>query len=874
MTVAKKKFHHRERIPARKSTDGIVSAGVRRQNFAVCVCLVLLVAAVFGQTARFAFINYDDSENVYDNPVVQNGLSLKGIVWAFTHAQVSNWIPITTLSHMADCQLFGLNAGGHHLVNVLLHAATAVLLFLVLRQMTGALWRSAFVAVVFAIHPLRAESVVWVSERKDVLSAFFFVLAIGAYVRNVRRLSRPGHVVVLFLFAMGLMAKSMVATLPFVLLLLDYWPLGRLQNSRQFLRLVAEKIPLFALSAGFCVATAFMPGLIGNPDRLPLFERIGNALVACVVYLRQMVFPAGLAIPYPNPANGLPTWKVALAFVLLAVISVVVFAWRKKQPFLLAGWLWYLGMLVPVSGIVPLSSYAAHADRYTYLPGIGLAIAGTWLLADWSAGWKLRRLVLGGLMAAVVGTLVVCARTQTSYWRNSETLWNRALASTPANFFACDSLGNALVKTGRLKEAIAQFRMALSFAPDYVQARDNLAGALFLNGDIEEAIAQYRKVLEINPHYVEAYNNLGNVLDAKGRADEAIALYGKALAIKPDYVEARYDLGLALFKQGELDEAIAQYRKTLEINPDYVNARNNLGIALFQKGEMDEAIAQCRKVLAFKPDYAEARNNLGLVLVNAGKTDEAIAQYRKALAIKPDYADARYNLGNVLAAKGDADEAIAQYRQTLEINPDYAKARKQLGMTLLRKGDFDGAMACFEKITAMSPDPVERWNGLGNDFLKSGNLDEAIACCRQALSINPRSADACASLGVAFFRKGQDREAMDSWQKALSINPNQISVLNNLAWSLATTTDASLRNSTKAIELAGQAKQLTGGEDPTVLRTLAAAYAEEGSFGLATVTARRGLELATEQKNDALAALMQKEIGLYEARMPWRDVKP
>jgi len=737
----------------------------------VCVCafLALAVLAVFGQTSGFGFVNYDDPTSVYENPVVEKGLSAHAVGWAFTHAQVANWIPLTTLSHMLDCQVFGLHAGGHHLVNVLWHAANAMLLFLVLRQLTGSLWRSAFVAALFAVHPLRAESVAWVSERKDVLSGFFFLLTIGAYVHHVGKPSRAGYVVMVLLFALGLLAKSMVATLPFVLLLLDWWPLGRLHNWREFFRLVGEKIPLFALSAGACAAAALVPGLVVNAHHLQLLERIGNALVSYVVYLRQMVFPAGLAASYPNAPNGQPIGTVCLAFVLLAGISAGVVVCRKKRPFLLMGWLWYLGMLVPVIGIIQISKDAAHADRYTYLPGIGLAVAGTWAVGDWSAGWKDRRVVLGGMMIAVIGALVVCGHRQSSYWRDSESLWTHALACTSGNALAHLRLGAALAK----------------------------------NGQMEGAIGQYRKALEI----------------------------------KPDDAEIHCNLGLAYFKKGELKEAIAQYQQALARAPENVEARDDLGFALFTKGELEEAIAQYRKALESAPENAETRNNLGLAYFKKGELEEAIAQYRKALASAPENAGALSNLGNAL----------------------------------LLKGDLDGAMACFKKAAAINPDQVETWYNLGNGFLQRGDLDQAIASYRQAIKINPRYADTCANLGVAYFKEGETREARDCWQEALEINPEQVYVLNNLAWLLATTPDASLRDGAKAVALAAQANQLSGGGNPAVLHTLAAAYAEGGSYGLASATARRALELAVEQKNDALAGMLQKEIKLYEAGTPARE---
>jgi tetratricopeptide (TPR) repeat protein len=533
---------------------------------------------------------------------------------------------------------------------------------------------------------------------------------------------------------------------------------------------VKEKLPLFALSAASCVATALVPGLlITNAQRLPLLQRLGNALVSYVVYLGQMLFPAGLAAPYPNPPNGQPLWKVCLAFVLLAAITGGVLLWRKKRPCLLAGWLWYLGMLLPVIGIIQISPDAAHADRYTYLPGIGLALAGTWAAADWSAGWKLGRMALGGLMIGAMGALMVCAHIQTSYWKDDASLWRRALACTSGNYVA-----------------------------DY---------------------------------------NLAHGLANHGQLGDAIALYRQALQIRPDLPQPRYNLANALFKQGNLDEAIAEYRRTLEIEPEHL----------------------------------EARYNLGAVLATKGQFEAAIAQYQKVLAIQSGYRDVHYNLGQIFLKQGKLDEAVVQFNKALEIKPDDAEFRNGLGKALLLKSDFAGAMACFDKTTPLSPDPLARWDNLGDNFLEKEDWAAAIACYQHALKINPRSADACASLGMAFFKKGAAREAIDSWQQALAINPGQISVLNNLAWLLATAADTSLRDGAKAVALATQASQLSGGGNPVMLHTLAVAYAQEGSYTLAMDTARRALQLAVEQKKDALAATLQKEIKLYQTNTPPRN---
>jgi len=676
VTVAKKRLLQSGRRPALKGAGGFFSAGVRRENLIVCSLLVLLVAVVFAQTVRFGFINYDDSDNVYENSVVEKGLTPHSVGWAFTHVQVANWIPLTTLSHMLDCQLFGMNAGGHHLVNVLFHAASAVMLFLVLRRMTGGLWPSAFVAAVFAVHPLRAESVAWVSERKDVLSGLFFMLTLLAYARYAQGMMRgdgresktgtgspiPSYCLALAFFVCGLLSKPMIATLPFVLLLLDCWPLKRFSISdfqfQIFFRLAFEKTPFFLLSAASCAAVAFVPGLAVVPPpglvttsagHFPLDERIGNALVSCAIYLRQMIFPAGLAIPYPASPGGVPAWEICLALLLLVAISTVVFMFRKKKPFLLMGWLWFLGMLVPVIGIVEISDDVSHADRYTYLPGIGIGIMVTWAMAEWSARWKQRRLILGALMVITIGTLTACACNQTSYWRDSETLWNRALTCTSNNTIAHNNLGLVFFKRGNPEDAIAQFRMALDTRPGYLEARNNLGIALFQNHDMDEAIAQYRKALEINPDYVDAHMNLGNVLGARGLADEAIVEYRKALEIKPDDAEAGYNLGTVFLNSGRLEEAIAQYRKVLEVSPDAVQTRCNLAIALYKQGKFDVAIVQYQKALEINPRYADAHNNLGVALMKVGRLAEAMDEYRKAIEIRPQYIDALNNLAWMLA---------------------------------------------------------------------------------------------------------------------------------------------------------------------------------------------------------------------------------
>jgi tetratricopeptide (TPR) repeat protein len=654
----------------------------RRLVAGLCLGLAAMTFAVFGQTAGFGFVNYDDDLYVYENARVAGGLSLKGLAWVFTHADCSLYHPLTILSLMADYQLHGLHAGGYHLTNVLLHTASVILLFLVLRQMTGALWRSAFVAAVFAIHPLRVESVAWVAERKDVLSGLFFMLTLGAYAQYVRKPnSLARYLMVATAFILALLSKPTVVMLPFVLLLLDYWPLNRFEQPGKLSRLLLEKIPLLALAAGACAMTVLTAGkdITANaPVSMPL--RLSNALVSYAVYLRQMVWPEGLAVPYPYPHNGLPRWEVALAGALLAGLSAVAWKERRTRPWLLMGWLWYLGMLAPMIGIVQVGSFA-HADRMTYLPQIGIYVALTWLVAE----WRVSRAALGALMTGLLALFMFCSWQQTAYWQNSETLWSYTLACTTDNDIAQNNLGLVLTQKGKMDAAIACFQQALQIRPNSAEARNNLGYALMQMGKVNAAISFFQQALQIRPDFAEAHDNLGYALLQMGKVDEAITHCQRALQLKPDDAEACVNLGNALFRKGKVDAAIAQYQQALQIKPGLAMARNNLGNALLQTGKVDAAIACFRQALQIKPDFAEAHDNLGHALLQAGKVDEAISQCLQALQIKPDDAEACVNLGNALFRKGRVDDAIAQYQKALQINPALAMARKNLDAVLLQK---------------------------------------------------------------------------------------------------------------------------------------------------------------------------------------------
>jgi tetratricopeptide (TPR) repeat protein len=662
-----------------------------RHCWYVLLTLIALTWAVYGQTLRHEFVNFDDDLYVYNNPVITRGLSVDGISRAFTQGQARNWHPLTTITHMADCQLYGLRAGGHHLTNCLLHTLTVVLLFFVLQQMTGAVWRSAFVAALFAIHPLHVESVAWVAERKDVLSGVFFMLTLLAYVHYTRACSIWRYLAVVFLFALGLMSKPMLVTLPFLLLLLDYWPLSRFKRvplTRQYREdidqrsqtrsraLFAEKLPLLVLSAGSCAVTfVLQKRATGAIPPLPLLWRIENAVTSYMIYVYKTIWPARLAVFYPHPNNTSPLWEVVLAITVLLAISAAVIVFRRQVPYLFTGWFWYVCMLVPVIGLVQVGEQA-YADRYMYLPSIGLFLVAVWFGADLLASRKSRSRLAVAIAATVVVAMTLTAFVQTSYWRNSETLWTHALAVTNDNDFAHNNLGYLCVDHGELDRAISHF----------------------------EAASRIR-------------------------------------SSKPD---PHYSVGSA-FVQMNLADAFAR----------------------------------------------------------KGQSDQAMAHYEEAIQLQPNYADAYYNRGNVLLTKG--------------------------------------------------------------------RIAEAIADLETAIQIQPADADAHTCLGNAFLRQGAVSEAIAQYEQAVALAPQDPHSRNNLAWLLATSPDSPIRSGARAVELAQQAVQLSGGRDPQFRRTLAAAYAETGRFSEAANAAEQAMAIANLQGNSRLATALKQDIVLYREQMPLRE---
>src|SRR6266436_2102937 len=563
--------------------------------FAVCGAIVVLIGIVFGQTLSHDFVNYDDKTYVYGNPLVSAGLSIHGLSRALVDTQTNNWHPLTLISHMIDCQLYDLKAGGHHFTNVFLHTIAAVLLFFWLRNITGRFWSSAFVTALFAIHPLRVESVAWIAERKDVLSAVFFFLTLGAYVRYTCARSFGRYLTMSILFACGLMSKPMLVTTPVVLLLLDYWPLKRIADGKSFRRMIVEKLPLFALSAAASiVAFALQVHSPSSVGQLPFGWRLENALVTYVTYIWQMLWPVNLAVFYPHPDDRLALWQVALAAGLLIATTWIVFTLRQNRPYLLVGWLWYLIMLLPVIGIVEVG-LQGHADRYTYLPHVGLYIALAWLVSEVARSLPHRNEILAIVGGGIVIVLSACAWKQTTYWRSSETLWTHTLAVTTDNDVALTNLGTSLMDRGQLDDALSYFQSALAIRSRSEHSHYNLSLALI-------------------------HDSVGNVLGRKGRLDEAIAHFRQAIAFRPDYPDAHYNLGTLLFQRHDLDGAISEWRITLSLHPNDPGTNANLGNALVQKGLLREAATHYEVALQSEPDSPVALNNLAWLL-SAGPDD-------------------------------------------------------------------------------------------------------------------------------------------------------------------------------------------------------------------------------------------------------------
>jgi tetratricopeptide (TPR) repeat protein len=717
----------------------------RKIRTLICAVLALMTLAIYLPVLHHGFIEYDDQQYVTDNPLVQAGLTWRGFIWAFGfHA--GNWHPLAWLSHMLDCQIFGARAWGHHLTNVLLHVATTLLLFSVLNRMTSLraevparqadfMWRSAAVAALFAWHPLHVESVAWIAERKDVLCAFFWMVTLWFYVRFVEQRSAKNYFLTLGFFALCLMAKPMAVTLPFVLLLLDYWPLKRMQNEecrmKNLRRLVLEKIPFLILSVIGCALTLRAQQIaIVSTAGLTMSQRVAHTIVAYDHYFWAMFWPHNLAVYYPYVINLEPTTVIFSSFVVILITVLAVINFRRR-PFLIVGWLWFLGTLIPVIGLVQVGDQA-WADRYTYLPLIGLFVPVVWIAVEVVKNkFFLRSLAVTGSLAMLATTSV-----QLSYWKSTWTLFDHANKVTTENYMAVTVLASQLAKQGKLDEAIALYNTALSYKPTFPETHFFLGNAFDQLGRPDDAVAEYKKALWFKPMQEQTHIFLGIVLGKQKKYDEAIANYQAAIVIDPDSAVAENNLARIYHTQGQFDEAIEHYTAALKIDPKLALAHNNLGILLLQKGSLADGTTQLREALRLNPTNAETQFNLALALNQQQQWSEAVELFTKTVGANSTDPKAHYEFATALAHTKKTREAMSQYASALLLQPDYPDALDGLAWILCTdvNPDFRNgteAVKMAERACALTASKdAEKLKTLAAAYAEAGRFEEAVNTVR------------------------------------------------------------------------------------------------------------------------------------------------
>jgi tetratricopeptide (TPR) repeat protein len=670
------------------------------QNFGIALILAAAVVAIYSQSFRFSALRLDDARYIAGSGYLENGLSLDGLKWAFSAPFFSNYTPLTLLSHMLDRTLFGDHFGGHHLTSVALHALNSILLFFALFSMTRARGPSAAVAMLFAVHPLNVESVAWIAERKNVLSTTFWILSMWAYASYARRANFALYLCAALSLALGLLAKPMLVTLPLVFLLLDYWPLDRirwgkskaaeqtLSTSRRSIGfLIVEKLPLLAICAASIVATlhAQSRGVLST-EALSVLPRVANALVAYVRYMGKVGWPEDLVMHYPHPympkmgGEPLEAWQIAGAAVLLLALSFLAIV-AVRRRYLLVGWFWFLGVLVPTIGLVQVGNQAL-ADRYAYVPAIGIFLAVSWTASEWLARFRIshpgptRAFLVG--VGAGIAALALASWHQVGYWRNTVSLFEYTLAVIPKNPKIRYNLANEYRALGNTEAAIHNYRIALETNSESVSTRINLGNALRSNGQLDAAIEMYQSALDREPRNAIAHNSLGTILRANGDVDSAIRRFRYAIAIDSDLHVAHYNLANALQSKGEFGESVAHYLKGIDKNVRDPKIFNNLGNSFWNLERIDDAETAYRVAIEFDPGHYRAQNNLGLLLASREKFAEAIAHYRLAIAESPDYAPAHNNLGDVLRSQGKLDEAVLAYEEALRADPGFEQASENL----------------------------------------------------------------------------------------------------------------------------------------------------------------------------------------------------
>lgn len=612
------------------------------------IILTIITLAVYWQVTQYEFVSFDDNIYVTENSHIRSGITLDGILWAFSTRYFDGWHPLVWLSFILDYEFFGLNAKGYHLTNLILHILNTLLIFLLFSRMTGVIWRSAFIAAFFALHPLHVESVAWISERKDVLSAFFGILTLCAYVYYTEKPDIRRYLPVLLLFICALTCKPMVVTLPVIMMLLDYWPLSRCRSRSEsgknnfFLWQLKEKAPFFILSAFFVVMTVY-----AHPDRpvrrFPLDDRLSNAFVSFVAYLGKSFWPHNMAVFYPFPAQ-IPLWQIAGASLLMITVTLIVFKIARRFPHVFVGWLWYVIMIVPVIGVIQVSNHAM-ADRYTYLSSIGIAVVVGWGVPALFKKEEHKKKILFSAGIAFLTMLSILTWKQAHYWKNTTTLFEHALNVTEKNYIAHNNLGVILFEKGKIAEAVFHFNKSIHIEPDYIDAYINLGNAYAKQGESGKAFDNFNKAITLNPDHLnnfDAYNNRGIAYARQGKYDNAINDFNKSISLKSDYASSYYNRGVAYANVGQYQQAINDYNKSIAFKPYYADAFYNRGVAYTYEGQYQNAIDDYDKAIRLKPDYADAYYNRGINQYLLGRNELAIRDFSRTINLKKDDADA-YN---------------------------------------------------------------------------------------------------------------------------------------------------------------------------------------------------------------------------------------
>ncbi|MFC1851516.1 tetratricopeptide repeat protein [candidate division CSSED10-310 bacterium] len=696
------------------------------------IVLAVTTFVVYIQVWHHPFINFDDPRYVSQNPHIQSGLSLDGFRWAFSSTYASNWHPLTWLSHMLDIQLYGLNAGGHHMTNVLLHIGSTILLFWMFHRFTGHYFQSSIMAALFALHPLHVESVAWISERKDVLSTFLLMLVLWHYSKYVEKPSLANYLTSLILYFLGLMSKPMLVTVPFLMLLLDYWPFKRIQAGRtanadrsvwirSILHLIWEKIPFLVLAGVISVITFLVQQTtaVQSLRMLPLSTRLANALVSYLGYIAKMFFPHNLAIVYPYAAafNG---WVVGAAGVILIIIFIIGFMTHRHYPYVIVGWLWYVVSLIPVIGLIQVGSQAM-ADRYTYIPLIGLFIMITWGACDSARKWSFNQYMVPVVFLMILFILTAITWKQIGLWQDNFSLFEHAIAVTKDNYLAQENLGNAYYEQKRYGEAINHYSEAVKIAPGYAKARNNLGGALLKQGSITAAIEQFHHSLDLVPQ-AGTLCNLGKAFARKGDMKKAVSHFLQATHLDPGNTDAYVNLGLAYSGFGDYEQARLYFQEALRLQPKNVPALINLGLVLSKQGHFEESQLHLTTALEIDSQNSDIYTQLGDISGKQGKYSEALAYYSKAVLLNPHDFENLANMGTCYFTLKDLDQAVRYYHEALKINPRSSEVNYNLGLVMLEQGKIESARSFLSTALEIKPDFVGARNLL-QELRQNSNLE-------------------------------------------------------------------------------------------------------------------------------------------------------